>query len=68
MLQDIRFALRMIATHRWFSVAVIVTLALGIGINTTVFTLGEDSVKLGPLKFEDSPDRQAFPHADSKKL
>ncbi len=39
MLQDFRFALRMIATHRWFSLAVIVTLALGIGINTTVFTL-----------------------------
>lgn len=39
MLQDLRFALRMIAAHRWFSLAVIVTLALGIGINTTVFTL-----------------------------
>lgn len=39
MLHDLRFALRMIATHRWFSLAVIVTLALGIGINTTVFTL-----------------------------
>ena len=39
MLQDLRFALRMIGSHRWFSVAVIATLALGIGINTTVFTL-----------------------------
>lgn len=39
MLQDLRFALRMIASHRWYSAAVIVTLALGIGINTTVFTL-----------------------------
>ena len=39
MLQDLRFALRMIASHRWFSAAVMVTLALGIGINTTVFTL-----------------------------
>jgi putative ABC transport system permease protein len=39
MLQDFRFACRMIAGHRWFSLAVIVTLALGIGINTTVFTL-----------------------------
>ena len=29
----------MIRSHRWFSTAVIVTLALGIGINTTVFTL-----------------------------
>ncbi|HEY4247098.1 MAG TPA: ABC transporter permease [Lacunisphaera sp.] len=39
MLQDLRFALRMIGSHRWFSAAVIATLALGIGINTTVFTL-----------------------------
>ncbi len=39
MLQDLRFAFRMLASHRWFSAAVIVTLALGIGINTTVFTL-----------------------------
>ena len=39
MLNDLRFALRMIAAHRWFSAAVIVTLALGIGINSTVFTL-----------------------------
>lgn len=39
MLHDLRFALRQMAHHRWFSAAVIVTLALGIGINTTVFTL-----------------------------
>lgn len=39
MKNDFRFALRMIATHRWFSAAVIMTLALGIGVNTTVFTL-----------------------------
>ncbi|MEO7144872.1 MAG: ABC transporter permease, partial [Bryobacteraceae bacterium] len=39
MAQDVRFALRMIASHRWFSAAVVVTLALGIGLNTMVFTL-----------------------------
>ncbi len=39
MFQDLRFALRMLRSHRWFSLAVVVTLALGIGINTTVFTL-----------------------------
>ena len=39
MLQDLRFALRMIASHRWFSAAVVATLALGIGLNTMVFTL-----------------------------
>ena len=39
MLQDLRFALRMLLKHRWFSAAVIATLAMGIGINSTVFTL-----------------------------
>ncbi|HEY1108219.1 MAG TPA: ABC transporter permease, partial [Opitutaceae bacterium] len=39
MLSDLRFAFRQIAVHRWFSAVVVITLALGIGINTTVFTL-----------------------------
>lgn len=39
MLQDLRFAFRQLVRYRWFSLAVIVTLALGIGVNTTVFTL-----------------------------
>ncbi len=36
---DLRFALRMIFSHRLFSAAVVATLALGIGLNTMVFTL-----------------------------
>jgi predicted permease len=39
MRNDLRFALRMIAAHPWFSAAVVATLALGIGVNATVFTL-----------------------------
>lgn len=41
MLQDLRFAFRLIAKERWFSAAAIVALALGIGIgvNATGFTL-----------------------------
>src|SRR5437016_4619957 len=39
MAQDLRFALRMIASHRWFSLAVVATIAFGIGLNTMVFTL-----------------------------
>ena len=39
MRNDLRFALRMIFSHRWFSLAVVTTLALGIGLNTMVFTL-----------------------------
>ena len=37
--QDMRYALRGILAHRWFSAAIILTLALGIGLNTMVFTL-----------------------------
>ena len=39
MLHDLRFALRQLVRHGWFSAAVIATLGLGIGINSTVFTL-----------------------------
>ncbi len=39
MLSDLRFAFRMLLKHRWFSAAIVATLALGIGINATVFTL-----------------------------
>jgi putative ABC transport system permease protein len=37
--QDLRSALRMISTNRWFCAAVVATLAFGIGLNTMVFTL-----------------------------
>jgi predicted permease len=39
MAHDLRYALRTIFAHRWFSAAVVATLALGIGLNTMVFTL-----------------------------
>jgi predicted permease len=39
MLKDLRFAFRMVFRHPWFSLAVVLVMALGIGINTTVFTL-----------------------------
>jgi len=38
----------MIFSHRWFSAAVVATLALGIGVNTMVFTL-VDAVLLKPV-------------------
>lgn len=49
-MQDIRYALRTIAAHPWFSAAIVATLALGIGINTTVFTLS-NAVLYKPLPF-----------------
>jgi putative ABC transport system permease protein len=38
-LHDIRFAVRLLAKERWFTAAATTALALGIGMNTTVFTL-----------------------------
>jgi len=38
----------MIAKHRWFSAAVVATLAIGIGINSTIFTL-VDAVLYKPV-------------------
>src|SRR5689334_18550305 len=49
-LSDLRFAVRMIRTNPWFSAAIVVTLALGIGANTTVFTL-VNAVLHKPLPF-----------------
>lgn len=53
MLQDLRYALRMILQQPWFSAAIIGTLALGIGVNTTVFTL-VNAVLFKPLAFPGS--------------
>jgi predicted permease len=39
MTHDLRYAFRVILAHRWFSAAIVATLALGIGLNTMVFTL-----------------------------
>jgi predicted permease len=46
--QDVRYAMRSILTHRWFSGAIVATLALGIGLNTMVFTL-VNAVLLKPV-------------------
>src|SRR5205809_4858903 len=37
-LQDLRFAFRLLVKDRWFTGVAVVALALGIGVNATVFT------------------------------
>ena len=52
-LHDLRYSLRALLKHRNFTVAALVTLALGIGINTSIFTLLY-SVAFRPLPVKDS--------------
>jgi predicted permease len=55
LLQDIRFALRQCRTHPGFTLAAVLTLAIGIGATTAIFSVVH-AVVLKPYAFTD-PDR-----------
>src|SRR4029453_3607842 len=61
--QDLRFAFRMIRKNPWFSSAIVMTLALGMGVNTTVFIL-VNGVLYKPLPFPGG-DRLVLVSADN---
>src|SRR5829696_2447627 len=52
--QDLRYSIRMLVSRRVFAVAAVLTLALGIGATTAIFTF-VNGVLLRPLPF-DEPD------------
>ncbi len=55
LLQDLRFAVRLLIKDRWFTAVAVLALALGIGVNATVFTF-VNAVLIRGLPFDD-PDR-----------
>ena len=54
MFQDLRFGVRILLKHTGFTVVAVLTLALGIGVNTALFTLF-NAVALRPLPVKE-PD------------
>ena len=62
---DLRYGLRMLFANRGFAGVVILTLALGIGANTAIFSV-VNAVLLRPLPFRD-PDRLAMLWTDDAK-
>jgi putative ABC transport system permease protein len=58
MLRDVRYAFRLMGKYRGFTFVAVLTLALGVGVNTAIFSLA-DGILFRPLPFRE-PHRLAL--------